>query len=81
MLKFFVKRKGIYSFKLGYFNGIAIMLMVAYVMGPIYRSNANFGPKYKTQLILIEFFRLFSEWDWINGQIYNRAICFIDQDD
>lgn len=36
VLKFFAQRKGIYSFKMGYLNGIAIMIMVAYVMGPIY---------------------------------------------
>ena len=35
-IKFFAQRKGIYSYKMGYLNGIAIMIMVAYVMGPIY---------------------------------------------
>jgi poly(A) polymerase Pap1 len=54
---------------MGYLNGIAIMIMVAYVMGPIYLNHAASSPQQKTQMILLEFFRLYSNWDWSVGQI------------
>jgi len=33
IVKCFAQAKGIYYFKLGYLNGISIMVMVAYVLG------------------------------------------------
>jgi poly(A) polymerase Pap1 len=33
VVKCFAQVKGIYYFKLGYLNGISIMVMVAYVLG------------------------------------------------
>lgn len=32
VIKYFAQVKGIYSFKLGYLNGISLMIMVAYVI-------------------------------------------------
>ena len=33
VIKCFAKQKGIYYYKLGYLNGVSIMIMVAYVLG------------------------------------------------
>ena len=36
VVKWWCQSKGIYSYKLGYLNGIAIMMMVCYTMEKVY---------------------------------------------
>ena len=69
VVKYFAQAKGIYSFKLGYLNGISIMIMVAYVISKEYHRLRG-SVDAMTQDVVIEFFRTFGlSWDWDSNYI------------
>lgn len=71
VIKSYCQSKGIYSYKLGYLNGISIMIMVVYVMGQIFhRIKDSHEMAEMTQFVIIEFFRTFGgQWDWHSNYI------------
>lgn len=76
IVKFWAKRKGIYSFNFGYLNGISIMIMVVRAMQDMKflialdiiikysRNNNHSATKKLTQILIYQFFALYANWPW-----------------
>ena len=69
VVKCFCQNKGIYSYKMGYLNGIAIMIMVAYVITKVQHKLKGLSLEVMTQNTIYEFFKRFGEWDWGNREV------------
>ena len=86
-VKCWATRKGIYSFNLGFLNGISIMILVAKAMQSfIDRCHASQSLSYRfvsgdynmtRQKFIEHFFATFAQWPWDSENYLERVVYLV----